>query len=123
MNLHPPYTKVQTYVKRLLKGTKQVSEASMRKAVDEAVDANDGINEIAAAFDGTWQKRGHTSMNGVVTVTSFDTGKVLDYECFSKFCVGCVNKNNVADPEKAKHKKNMQCQLQRFKRCDGGRRS
>lgn len=85
-------------MKRLLKGTKQVSEASMRKAADEAVDANDGINEIAAAFDGTWQKRGHTSMNGVVTVTSFDNGKVLDYECFSKLCVSRVNKNNVPDP-------------------------
>lgn len=49
-------------MKRLLKGTKQVSEASMRKAADEAVDANDGINKIAASFDGRWQKRGHTSM-------------------------------------------------------------
>lgn len=78
----------------------------MRKADDEmAVDANHGINEIAAAFDGTWQKQGHLSMNGVVTITFFDTGKVFDYECFSKFCVGCVNKINVADSEKAKEHK------------------
>lgn len=60
----------------------------MRNAATEAVEENYGKNEIAAAFDGTWQKRGHTSMNGVVTVTSFDTGKVMDFECLSKFCVG-----------------------------------
>lgn len=47
MNLHPPNTKVQTYVKRLLIGTKEVSEASIRKAADEAVDANEGVNDIA----------------------------------------------------------------------------
>ena len=45
-------------------------------------------------------------MNGVVTVTSFDTGKVLDFECLSKFCSGCVNKVNTQNPENmSKHKK------------------
>lgn len=102
MNLHPPNTKVQTYVKRLFKRTREVSEASMRNAAEEAVNENGGSNEITAAFDGTWQKRGHTSLNGVITATSFDTGEVLDYECLSKFCAGCVNKTNVADPEKHK---------------------
>lgn len=102
MNLAPPNTKVQTYTKRLLNGITEVCEASMRNAATEAVEENDGKNEIAAAFDGTWQKQGHTSMNGVVTVTSFDTGKVMDFECLSKFCVGCVNKSNLKFPEKKK---------------------
>jgi hypothetical protein len=44
-------------------------------------------------------------MNGVITVTSFDTGKVLDFECMSKFCVGCVNKSNLKVAEAIrKHK-------------------
>ncbi|GFS74441.1 uncharacterized protein TNCV_784781 [Trichonephila clavipes] len=38
------------------------------------------------AVDGTWQKRGYTSLNGVVTVTSIDTGKVIDVDIISKYC-------------------------------------
>lgn len=57
----------------------------MRNAASEAIAINDVSNDIAAALDGTWQKRGHTSMNGVVRVTLFDSGKVLDHECLSKF--------------------------------------
>ena len=33
-----------------------------------------------------WQKRGHTSLNGIVSVTSIDTGKVFDIHAMSKFC-------------------------------------
>lgn len=108
MNLVPPNTKVQTYTKRLLNGITEACEASMRNAETEAVEENDGKNEIAAAFDGTWQKQGHTSMNGVVTVTSFDAEKVMDFECLSKFCVGCVNKSNRKFPEK-KRQHSLKC--------------
>ncbi|GFX08172.1 uncharacterized protein TNCV_4783861 [Trichonephila clavipes] len=44
----------------------------------------------AVAVDGTWQKRGYTSLNGVVTVTSIDTGKVIDVDILSKYCA-CKN--------------------------------
>lgn len=43
-------------------------------------------------FDGSWQKRGFTSLNGVITATSIDTGKVLDVECLSKYCFICKGK-------------------------------
>ncbi|GFU93402.1 hypothetical protein TNCV_1493581, partial [Trichonephila clavipes] len=39
----------------------------------EAICENEGNKNIAVAVDGTWQKRGYTSLNGVVTVTSIDT--------------------------------------------------
>lgn len=29
-------------------------------------------------------------MNGIITVMSFDTSKVLDFECMSKFCINCA---------------------------------
>ncbi|GFT92245.1 uncharacterized protein TNCV_4092831 [Trichonephila clavipes] len=45
---------------------------------------------IAVAVDGIWQKRGYTSLNGVVTVTSIDTGKVIDVDTLSKYCT-CKN--------------------------------
>ncbi|GFW01833.1 hypothetical protein TNCV_60851 [Trichonephila clavipes] len=40
--------------------------------------------DLAVAVDGSWQKRGFSSKNGLVTVTSVDTGKVIDVEVFSK---------------------------------------
>lgn len=83
MNLAPPCSKFGKLNSQLLTAETEVSEASMRNAASEAIAINDASNDIAAAFDGTWQKRGHTSMNGVVTVTSFDSGKVLDHECLS----------------------------------------
>ncbi|GFW04677.1 hypothetical protein TNCV_3897291 [Trichonephila clavipes] len=36
------------------------------------------------AEDWTWQKQGYTSLNGAVTVTSIDTGKVIDAEILLK---------------------------------------
>ncbi|KAJ8869154.1 hypothetical protein PR048_030722 [Dryococelus australis] len=53
----------------LLAAITEVCEASMRHAAKEVVLENEGRSDVAAAFDGTWQKRGHTSMNGVMTVT------------------------------------------------------
>lgn len=51
MNFAPPNTKVQAYIKRIMNETVDVSEASMRHAVLEAIKEN---VEIAAPFDGTW---------------------------------------------------------------------
>ncbi|GFT62227.1 uncharacterized protein TNCV_1701191 [Trichonephila clavipes] len=56
----------------------------MAQAVREAVDENDGKRDFAVAVDGSWQKRGFSSKNGLVTVTSVDTGKVIDVEVFFK---------------------------------------
>ncbi|GFY20962.1 uncharacterized protein TNCV_3990061 [Trichonephila clavipes] len=75
MNLPPPPTKFSKYNKMLLGATKDVWDATMKDAVDEAVQENQNIRDIPVAVDGTWQKRGYSSMNGVVTVTSVDTGK------------------------------------------------
>lgn len=61
----------------------------MKKAAKEAVEENEGATDISIAFDGTWQKRGFKSLNGVFTITSVETGKVLDIEVLSKFCRGC----------------------------------
>lgn len=94
MNLPPPPTKFVFHYAILKDVLKEVAEESMKKAAEEAVVENSGNNDIAAAFDGSWQKRGYTSLNGVVTVTSFDTGKVLDVEVLSKYCQGCTKPNN-----------------------------
>lgn len=43
--------------------------------------------ERSAGFYGTWQRRGHQSLNGVVICTSIDSGKIMDVEVLSKFCL------------------------------------
>ncbi|GFW15278.1 uncharacterized protein TNCV_174231 [Trichonephila clavipes] len=91
MNLPPPPTKFSKYNHILLQATRETCEHSMAEAVREAVDENDGKRDLAVAVDGSWQKRGFSSKNGLVTVTSVDTGKVIDVEVFSKHCI-CPNK-------------------------------
>lgn len=52
-----------------------------------------GVNDmldITVSYDGTWQKRGHTSLYGIGTVIDTITGLVVDYEILSKYCHECV---------------------------------
>ncbi|KAJ8888781.1 hypothetical protein PR048_008273 [Dryococelus australis] len=65
MNLSPPNTKFEKYNTKLLAAVTEVCEASMRHAAKEVVLENEGRSDVADAFDGTWQKRGHISMDGV----------------------------------------------------------
>ena len=76
MNLAPPNSRIQHYNEKIFPQATEVCEASMRNAAAEAIEENGGYKDTAAAFDGTWQKRGHTSINRVLTVTSFDTWKM-----------------------------------------------
>ena len=45
--------------------------------------------DCLVSVDGTWQKRGHQSLLGAVYVIEYQTGKVLDYKVFCKFCHDC----------------------------------
>jgi len=45
-------------------------------------DCDKGLN-ATVTFDGTWAKRGSTSLTGVMFVISADSGEVLDYHMLS----------------------------------------
>lgn len=45
--------------------------------------------DIAVSFDGSWHKRGHTSLYGVGFVIDILTGYVVDYAVISKYCHAC----------------------------------
>ncbi|KAJ4447478.1 hypothetical protein ANN_09485 [Periplaneta americana] len=64
---------------------------SMKQATEEAVGENNNDRDLLAAFDGSWQKKGHTSLNGIVNCTNIDNGKILDIAIMSKHC-RCPNK-------------------------------
>ncbi|KAJ4442462.1 hypothetical protein ANN_04048 [Periplaneta americana] len=89
MDLPPPTAKFNFCTSQLLKCQEEVAKKSMTNAIEEAVALNENSRDITAAFDGSWQKRGHISLNGVITATSLDSGKVIDVECLTKFCHNC----------------------------------
>ena len=95
MNMPPP-PKPKAYSKHnkaLLKASKSVANETMNDAQKEIHNLNgQDLNEFSncgVSCDGTWQKRGHSSLNGCVAVLSIDTGKCLDVEVLSKVCQAC----------------------------------
>lgn len=51
--------------------------------------SGDSFADITVSCDGTWHRRGFSSLFGAVFIISHDTGKVLDYTVKSKHCAGC----------------------------------
>ncbi|GFU70796.1 uncharacterized protein TNCV_1575481 [Trichonephila clavipes] len=96
MNLPPPPAKFERHNSLFLNVLKTISEDSMNAAVHEAVIANDNNSNIAVAVDGTWHKRGYSSLNGVVCATSVENGKKRkvygNTEVEKLECVGHVQK-------------------------------
>ena len=96
MGIAPPITSKHygTYNQRLRDATDPVREANM-SAVASCLrkDADpDEVIDVMVTCDGTWSKRGHTALFGVVVVTSWETGQVLDVEVLSKWCNQCQEK-------------------------------
>lgn len=80
----PPAMKY--YYTIMCKAAKEVSCETMNEAVEETVNENEGNRDITATFDGSWQRRGHRFLNGIVTAKSGTNGKVLDVRIFTKHC-------------------------------------
>ena len=70
-----------------------------REIHEQKVKYVDGISQCGVSCDGTWHKRGHSSMNGCVAALSMETGKCLDVEVLSKVCHGCQGHENQQDTE------------------------
>lgn len=52
----------------------------------EAVIQNYNNRDLNLGVDGSWQKRRHVSLNGIVSITSADTAKVLHIVAMSEYC-------------------------------------
>ncbi|GFV26313.1 uncharacterized protein TNCV_4029561 [Trichonephila clavipes] len=77
---------------KLMLVNSEVSELSMQKAASELLVLHPTKNKIVEcdiSFDGTWERRCYSSMNGCVATLSVDTGKVLDIEIMSSYCPTC----------------------------------
>ncbi|GFW41044.1 uncharacterized protein TNCV_414531 [Trichonephila clavipes] len=80
----------------------------MTEAADEVrkLKNTSDVAKCGVSVDGTWQRRGHSSLNSCVAVLSIDTGKVLNLEVMSKWCRNCNTSKNSG---KSKHVKKHQC--------------
>ena len=73
--------------------TASVAEESMNRAAAEIAvvkkkERRDYV-DCTVMMDGTWHKRGHSSLHGVVSSISMDVGKVVDVECLTRVCRAC----------------------------------
>ncbi|GFW87336.1 transposable element Tcb1 transposase [Trichonephila clavipes] len=77
----PRLTKTVYKETKLLKVVQDVAEESMIKAATEIVEKKQNLSsdivKCGISVDGTWQRRGYTSMNGCVAAISVDTGRIF----------------------------------------------
>lgn len=86
MNMPPPPATFQKYLPKLHQATQAVCETSMKHAGKTVKALSENNCDTSVIVDGTWMRRGHTSLYGVVAVNSIETGKVLDMHTCSKYC-------------------------------------
>ena len=125
MNM-PGFTSKRTYdkyLRRLCTAADEEAKESMKTAAEEVFrlqeedhslsnPAEDGMLEIAVTCDGTWHKRGYSSLHGVVIIISLLSGQVLDYAILSKSCEECKTwEKRSGTPEYEAWKSNHNCLL------------
>ncbi|GFU86694.1 uncharacterized protein TNCV_2881141 [Trichonephila clavipes] len=64
----------------------EISRKVVRKHHEDLLGSANGVIDITVLYDGTWQKRGHSSLYGIGIVIDILTGLIIDYEILSKYC-------------------------------------
>ncbi|XP_039307368.1 uncharacterized protein LOC120358202 [Solenopsis invicta] len=72
--------------------TATVRDISMKKAAEEEKkmsEENGQLAGITVSGDGSWRKRGYSSLFGITSLIGWFTGKIVDVEVKSKYCKSC----------------------------------
>ena len=97
MNMPPPMA-VTTYhetIANMHSVYMECAEFNMKAAANEIREelleecTAESIADVDVSVDGTWQRRGFSSLNGAVTVISLLSGKCLAFEALTKTCKAC----------------------------------
>ena len=83
--------------------------ANLVKTVHQELDSSQkDVYDVEISIDGTWMKRGFSSLYGCVFVISEETGLVMDFVVLSKYCKICEiwSKRDSHSPEYLEWKKN-----------------
>eukprot|EP00795_Rhopilema_esculentum_P000086 gene86-9701_t len=107
VNMPPPMSKpaYNKAVKLLQPFYTEVAVSSMKKAAEDTKSFLNQSNEegpvnCSVSIDGTWQRRGHASLNGVVTAIAKESGKCVDFQVKSKICKACEKWKQLKGTEK-----------------------
>jgi len=88
-------------VQHLYSASKLMFESVCKKAVKEEQEKNVKNEQTANCFkvsgDGSWKKRGFTSLFGVTTLIAYYSGKVVDLIVKSAYCHTCALNKNTLD--------------------------
>ena len=90
----PPFLRQTSYdiiLKNNFTTVKDVFGQFASFAVRQEMNENNGPinNHLTVSGDGTWKKRGFTSLYGVASLIGYHTGKILDIVVKSAFCKLC----------------------------------
>ncbi|GFV39457.1 CCHC-type domain-containing protein [Trichonephila clavipes] len=69
------------------------AQENINAALSEIKGSN-SFTKCGISIDGTWQRRGYSSLNGCVSAISVDTGKILDIEVMTQYCHICAKGNS-----------------------------
>ncbi|KYN10832.1 hypothetical protein ALC57_17032 [Trachymyrmex cornetzi] len=117
MDLRPTYQSCyDSIVNNILIATEAIRTKCITKAgEDEKIMSieKEQMNGITVSGDGSWRKRGFSSLYGLVTLIEWSTGKVVDILVKSKYCKACefwTKKKDTAEYEEWATSHLEQCQ-------------
>ena len=119
MNMPPPMTQTSfddtscavhnAYVETCHESMEKAAKEVRAKRIEEdptCVD-NNGVVNTKVSGDGAWQKRGYSSLNGVMTLIS--NGKCIDQEVMSKKCRLWEHRKGSDEYEQWKERREREC--------------
>lgn len=93
LNLPAPVRTYNLHMKALASHARDQASESTSRAAAEVKEAQNS-SDVRVSVDGTWQRRGFSSKQGVVTVLTnlgrHEANKVIDCEVLSKYCHQCT---------------------------------
>ena len=97
----------------MTENVREQSKQAIRKAYKKIGinEDEDGILNIGVSFDGSWQRRGHSSHNGLASVIDLITGLPVDFEVLSNFCFKCKVASDRPDDPAWREKHQANCWL------------
>ena len=90
----------------------QICKEAALETINKLGGSSDAVTDCQVFVDGTWQKHGHSSLTGVVTVISKANWKCLDHIVLSEACKGCQTwSNRTNHPEYNSWLENHDCSI------------
>ena len=113
LNMPPPvhHDSYQIHLKQISEASITHAEENMKSAVsrlkstlkdggdvtDDDDNDDEACTDVGVSCDGSWHRRGFSSLVGTTAVISLETGQVLDYEILNKVCYECRHWKKVPD--------------------------